>query len=225
MKGHERRPWAALGGLGPASGRAQLCGRRCARALQPPESLDLPASSPHSHEAVLLHGAPVPRTWRVHVEGTPGRHTWRAHLEGICGGRTWKAHLKGVREGTPGGRTWRAHVEGAPGRHTGRAHLEDARGGHTWKAHLEDSRLRQQQEAGRFSSQCWSHCGGRGWPVVFPGSLLASPQRSSSCQLSWKLKQPGPEILVFPWGPSSCLPAPTAADCRGRVFRGAYWKL
>ena len=101
MKGHERWPWAALGGLGPASGRAQLRGRRCERALQPPKRLDLPASSPHSHEAVLLHGAPVPRTWRVHVEGTRGGHTWKAHVEGTRGGHTWKAHV----EGAPGRRT------------------------------------------------------------------------------------------------------------------------
>ena len=111
MKGHERWPWAALGGLGPASGRAQLRGRRCARALQPPERLDLPASSPHSHEAVLLHGAPVPRTWRVHVEGTRGGHTWKAHVEdsrlrqqqeaGRFSSQRW-SHCGGVARGFPG---------------------------------------------------------------------------------------------------------------------------
>ena len=56
----------------------------------------------------------------------------------------------------------------------------------------------------------------RGWPVVFPESLLASPQRSSFCPLSWKLKQPGPRTLSLPGG--LCFaPHPTAAECRGRV--------
>ena len=79
----------------------------------------------------------------------------RAHLEGPRGGRTWKAYVRAHLEGTQGGHTWEAHLEGTCG-------------GCTWKAHVEDSRLRQQQEAGRFSSQRWSHCGGvaRGFPGV-----------------------------------------------------------
>lgn len=107
----------------------------------------------------------------------------------------------------PGGCTWKTHLEGTPGRCT-------------WRTHLEDGRL--EGASGRWPAG--PAAGGRvvlvpvlvplrGVAVVFPESLLASPQRSSSCQLSWKLKQPGPKTLVFPWGPSSHLPPPTLHSC------------
>lgn len=117
------------------------------RSSAAPRRLDLPASRPHSPEAVLLHGAPGPRTW---------------------------------------GRTWRTAGWSRSRRQGGLAPLRE-------------------------------------WLVVFPGSPLASPQRSSFCQLSWKLQQPGPKTLPFPGG-LHFAPHPRAAECRGRVFRGASWR-